>query len=149
MKWSSRKQTDPSFNFGFFLFPFLFFGFVPTTYMTYSILICIGGVLIVAFADLNNIKGGRNAILGDLLIIFSTLCTALYMVFYAKFMHTVSIHVIFLFLGLIGVDNLFLFWPGMVCLFPLLPFTTPSPIQSLISEHIFPIFQFHLQITFI
>lgn len=70
--------------------------------------------MIVAFSDVSAIKGGKNAVVGDILIISSTVCTALYMVFYAKYMKAFSLKNIFLFLGCVGFANLTLFWPGLV-----------------------------------
>ena len=44
--------------------------------------ICIGGVVIVAFSDKENINEGRDPLRGDLLIVGSCCATAAYMVCY-------------------------------------------------------------------
>lgn len=59
---------------------------------------------------------------GDTLVIGSSLCTALYMVFYAKYMKGFELKNIFLFLGCVGVTNVILLWPGLVMMM-LLPLT--------------------------
>ncbi|MDP2439676.1 MAG: hypothetical protein Q8P67_28335, partial [archaeon] len=73
--------------------------------------ICIGGVIIFAFAATSSSSSSNNKeetwreLIGDLLVLASTLCTALYMVLFKKLMHfPLSILVLNCFLGLIGLS---------------------------------------------
>lgn len=81
-----------------------------------SVIVCTGGVIFIALSDSANLRGGKDAVVGDLLIIGSTMATALYMVFYSKYVGQVPIFVIFTFLGCIGLTNLVFWWIGIVIL---------------------------------
>jgi len=74
----------------------------------------VGGGIIVGFADGAEFGGG-NAALGDILVVASTVATALYMVLYSKFLNDLPNAGVYLFLSFIGFDIFVLFFPGLVC----------------------------------
>jgi drug/metabolite transporter (DMT)-like permease len=85
-----------------------------------SVFACIGGVVIIAFADQaagndDNSLGSADPLLGDLLVLASTVATALYLVFFKRFFCApLSLGVLNVFLGCIGATTLALFWPVLV-----------------------------------
>ena len=70
------------------------------------------GSVAVAFSDKSG--SGYNALLGDMLVIGSTVATATYMILYKRLMSDLSLGSVNILLGSIGIATLILFWPGIV-----------------------------------
>ncbi|KAH3756630.1 solute carrier family 35, member F3/4 [Pelomyxa schiedti] len=85
-----------------------------------STTICVVGVVLIACADeLVTDSVAPTAISqsleGDLLVIGSTVATAAYMISYARLLSGVCLlPAVNTFLGLIGLSNILLFWPGLL-----------------------------------
>jgi len=94
---------------------------------TLSVLICIGGVVMVAVSDKRNYSDGRAPLMGDILIIGSACATAAYMVTYKKVMQNTYISSMNALLGFIGLCNLLLFWP----LFVILHYARIEPLHAI------------------
>jgi len=72
--------------------------------------ICIAGVIMIAVSD----KQGHNGLIGDGLMIISTINTALYMVLFKKqFQNHLSPIQVGAFLGFIGIWIFLVYWPGI------------------------------------
>lgn len=80
---------------------------------TLFLFMCIIGVVMVAISDMNE---ERTGLMGDFFMVLSTICSALYMVFFKKqFLHSsLSLLQVMTFLGYIGVWITILYWPFII-----------------------------------
>jgi drug/metabolite transporter (DMT)-like permease len=92
----------------------------------FSVLVCIGGVVVVAFSDKSGMHNGRQPLKGDLLIVGSGCATAMYMVTYKRVVgHNTDVASVNSLLGFIGICNCFFLWP----VFTLLHFLEAEPLH--------------------
>eukprot|EP00026_Physarum_polycephalum_P010491 Phypoly_transcript_10655.p1 GENE.Phypoly_transcript_10655~~Phypoly_transcript_10655.p1 ORF type:complete len:372 (+),score=40.13 Phypoly_transcript_10655:82-1197(+) len=108
-----------------FILSVIFLKEVATIGKIMSVLICIGGVILVAFSDKKNINEGRSPLKGDLLIVGSCCATALYMVTYKRVVGHTDVASVNTLLGFIGLCNCLFLWP----VFTLLHFLDSEPIN--------------------
>lgn len=91
----------------------------------FSVLICIGGVIVVAFSDKKNMyEGGKDPLKGDFLIIGSCCATAAYMVTYKKVVGSTDVASVNTLLGFIGLCDILFLWP----IFTTLHFIDAEPL---------------------
>jgi len=75
-----------------------------------SVLICIGGVVCLAFGDRQE-NTAKNPVLGDCLVLISSFAAAVYMVAFKKYLPPFSLPALTIWLGAIGIVNVVLFSP--------------------------------------
>jgi len=113
-----------------FILSVIFLKEVATIGKILSVIICIGGVIIVAFSDRKNINEGIDPLKGDLLIVGSCCATAAYMVTYKRVVGHTDVASVNTLLGFIGLCNCFFLWT----VFTLLHYFDKEPIHP----HSFP-----------
>jgi len=88
----------------------------PTILKVLSVVVCVGGVVVIAFSDNNTFHGGigKRALMGDVFIILSTIASATFMVFQKKFLFELSRVAVNIFLSMIGLCNAIFFSIGLV-----------------------------------
>jgi len=83
-----------------------------------AVLCLIGGGIMVGFSDSessDNSTFATSSVLGDILIVCSTVCSALYMVGFKVYLgRLTSIWAVFLYLSMIGCCDFLFYWPGQL-----------------------------------
>jgi hypothetical protein len=81
-----------------------------------SVLICLGGVVMIAFGDLSGLAEGTAPLLGDALIVASTFASGLYMCFYKLCLWRLAFPAVNVLLCFIGIAAVLFTWPMLLLL---------------------------------
>eukprot|EP00761_Pharyngomonas_kirbyi_P000547 gb/GECH01000547.1/.p1 GENE.gb/GECH01000547.1/~~gb/GECH01000547.1/.p1 ORF type:complete len:521 (+),score=107.09 gb/GECH01000547.1/:1-1563(+) len=79
-----------------------------------SVLICVGGVVMISFSDEDEDKEYPYAIYGDMLMLVSAIMWALYEVLYKRVLGDLQTSAVNFYLGFLGIWNLIILWPGLI-----------------------------------